>query len=258
MNDTHPLTLTDRIVLITGAASGIGLATAKLVHQMGAKVVGVDLQPMPEELDGLVFEHYLVGNVADEAFVQNAVTSTVEQSGRIDDLILAAGINGPMGHTELVQPAEFRNLYQVNVQGVFNFVHFAIPSLTETKGTITLVGSINGSRQFGWGGAMTYISSKAAVMSMGRSLAVELGPREIRVNTVCPGATQTKINESSQWRGSWPVGRPRKYPEGSIPLTGHTFADAEDVANSILFLLSPLAKHVTGTELFVDGGQSLV
>jgi NAD(P)-dependent dehydrogenase (short-subunit alcohol dehydrogenase family) len=141
---------------------------------------------------------------------------------------------------------------------VFNFIHATLHHLEQSAGNIVLIGSINGARSFGWAGASPYVASKAAVMALGRNLAVELGPRNIRINTVCPGATDTDIHTSTRWRGEHPIARPIKYPDGNIPLTGWDRATPADIAQCVAYLASDLAKHVTGTEIFVDGGQSLI
>ncbi len=247
-----------KAALITGAGSGIGLATAKLLLSRGATVGVIDMsmdrlqEAFPE--DSVL---KLSTDVSDTEDAARAVSAFVVQVGRLDSLVLSAGINGPMGKVDMIHPDEIRRLFEVNLIGVYNYIIPALPHLEASNGSITLVGSINGSRQFSWTGSSPYVASKGAVMALGRSLAVELGPRGVRVNTVCPGSIKTNILESTTWRGGWPVGRPRHYPEGDSPLTGKVPGEAQDVAEAIAFLASDAAKHVTGTELFIDGGQSL-
>jgi NAD(P)-dependent dehydrogenase (short-subunit alcohol dehydrogenase family) len=242
-------------VLVTGSGSGIGLATALMFHEEGADVVGLDLKEQPHpEFKG---SHYAC-DVSDPEMVQSVLERVMQDGDRLDAMILSAGINGPMGRIEHISPVDFRRLYEINVFGVFNFLHFGLKYLEATQGSVTLLGSINGSRSFKWAGASPYVSSKSAIVGLGRNLATEFGPRGVRINTVCPGSTTTNIQDSTDWRGDWPVGRRIKYPDGSMPLTGEENATPEDVARAILFLSSDDAKHITGTELFVDAGQSLI
>ena len=247
-----------KTALITGAGSGIGLATAQVLLARGATIGAVDLslERLNEAFpDDSVFKSAV--DVSNTEAAAAVVAQFAEKVGKIDTLVLSAGINGPMGKVDMIHPDEIRRLLEVNVIGVYNFIIPAVAHLEVSGGSIALVGSINGSRQFSWAGASPYVASKAAVMGLGRSLAVELGPRGIRINTVCPGSIKTNILESTQWRGGWPVGRPRHYPEGDSPLTGKVPGEAMDVAEAIAFLASDAAKHISGTELFIDAGQSL-
>lgn len=242
-------------VLVTGSGSGIGLATARMFASEGAEVVGIDLKDEPHP--DFVGSHFSC-DVSDSEMVERVLERVMTDGDRLDAMVLSAGINGPMGRIEHISPHDFRRLYEINVFGVFNFVHFGLKYLEPTRGSVTLLGSINGSRSFKWAGASPYVSSKSAIVGLGRNLATEFGPRGVRINTVCPGATSTNIQDSTDWRGEWPVGRRIKYPDGSMPLTGDEYATPEDVARAILFLSSDDAKHITGTELFVDAGQSLI
>lgn len=238
--------------LVTGAASGIGQAAAQALRAEGAIVGAVDLKETNEG----DFNYQL--NVSDSNAVQMAIEDFVQKVGGLDVLILAAGINGPIGRIDDIAPEEIRHLFEVNVMSVFNFAHYAIRHLEKTEGNIVLVGSINGSRSFGWAGASPYVASKAAVMALGRNFSTEFGPRKVRINTVCPGSTSTAIWESTKFRGKWPIGVPVHYPEGQMPLKGNENATPAQVADAILFLASDAASHVTGTEIFIDAGQSLV
>ena len=244
-----------RSVFITGVASGIGLKSAEMFADAGARVGGFDLQAeVPATFSG----DYYVGDVSDYKSAFKSVEEFVHKHGRLDTLILSAGINGPMGRIDDIHPDEFRRLFDVNVFGMVNFIHASAKHLEATGGSIMLLGSINGSRSFKWAGAAPYIASKAAVVALGRNLATEFGPRGIRINTICPGQTDTNIHSSIAWRGEGPVGRPVHYPDGSMPLTGRVSATTEDVVRAIMFLSSDMSKHITGTELFVDAGQSLI
>jgi NAD(P)-dependent dehydrogenase (short-subunit alcohol dehydrogenase family) len=238
--------------LVTGGASGIGLATVELLRSRGAKVGAIDIKGCDSG------DWNYEGDISDTNGVSQIVTQFISDAGGLDILVLAAGINGPAGRVDEIHPDEVRHLMEVNVISVFNFVFASLKHLQESQGNIVLVGSINGSRSFGWAGASPYVASKAAVMALGRNFATEMGPRNVRINTVCPGATDTDIHTSTKWRGEYPVGRRVHYPEGSMPLTGKDRATPLDVAHSIAFLASDAASHITGTEIFIDAGQSLI
>lgn len=256
MNAPNSSEFAGKAALITGAGSGIGLAAANVLSKRGASIGAVDFST---ERLAVIDPSYLKfeANVADSGRAEEVVSEFVSVYGRLDSLVLSAGLNGPMGKIETISPDEVRHLLEVNVVGIYNYLIPAVGHLEAAGGSVTLVGSINGSRSFSWAGASPYVASKAAVMALGRNLAVELGPRGVRVNTVCPGSVDTNIHETTKWRGEGPVGRPKKFPEGSMPLTGWQSAEAKDVAEAIAFLASDAAKHITGTELFIDAGQSL-
>lgn len=260
--DPSPAEFVGKVVLITGAGSGIGLATARLLAESGATVVGVEfvaerVQEFNSEFGANGDHTCFEADVRDFARTQQLFEEIVMRYGRLDAMVLSAGLNGPMGRLDAIHPDEVQALFEANVVALFNYMNPAVSLLEASQGSVVLVGSINGSRNFSWAGASPYVASKAAVMALGRNWAVELGPRGIRVNTVCPGQVETNINSTIKWRGEGPVGRPKKYPEGSMPLTGWKGADPVDVAEAIRYLVSAAAKHVTGTEIFIDAGQSL-
>jgi NAD(P)-dependent dehydrogenase (short-subunit alcohol dehydrogenase family) len=107
-------------------------------------------------------------------------------------------------------------------------------------------------------GASAYATTKAAQVAFARMIALELAPRGIRVNTICPGAIESSIDDNTRQRGLKRVRYPVKFPEGQVPLTHGKPGRAEDVAQLTAFLLSAQAGHITGTEVFIDGAQSLL
>ncbi|HKO48233.1 MAG TPA: SDR family oxidoreductase, partial [Polyangiaceae bacterium] len=116
----------------------------------------------------------------------------------------------------------------------------------------------NGTRMFSNTGATAYACSKAAQAAMCKMLAVELGRHQIRVNVVCPGAIDTEIEKNTEKRELEGIKQPVEFPEGSIPLTGKQSGRASQVADLVLYLASDRASHINGSEIWVDGGQSLV
>ena len=117
---------------------------------------------------------------------------------------------------------------------------------------------MNGTRVFSNTGATAYSATKVGQVAMAKMLAVELGPHNIRVNVVCPGSTKTELRANTQWKNLDRIRFPVQYPKGTIPLDGGKPATAEQVAELVLFLVSDAASHITGTEVWIDGGSSLI
>jgi len=125
-------------------------------------------------------------------------------------------------------------------------------------GTIAIVSSINGTRTFTTAGASAYSTTKAGQLAFGQMLALELAPRGIRVNVVCPGAISTEISDNTSKRSTAKAKIPAKFPKGTVPLTGGEPGTSQDVADLIVFLASDRARHITGTPVWIDGSQSLL
>lgn len=258
-----PLELSERAALITGASSGIGRATAILFAQEGALVglLGQDdkaLQEVKTEVEkaggkGLILQ----ADISQPDKVAAAVEQFVSAAGRLDVVFANAGINGVWAPLHEISPEEWRRTIDVNLNGTFYTLKYAIPHLK--KGSSVIVcSSVNGTRIFSNPGATAYACSKGAQAIMVKMLAVELGRRGIRVNAVCPGFTDTEIQEKTEKRDIEELEKFAQFPEGVIPLTGKTPASADQVAEVVLFLATDRSDHVNGTELWVDGGESLV
>jgi NAD(P)-dependent dehydrogenase (short-subunit alcohol dehydrogenase family) len=144
------------------------------------------------------------------------------------------------------------------LSGTFYTIKAATPHLKRQGGSIVVCASVNGTRMFSNTGATAYACSKAAQAALVKMLAVELGPARVRINVICPGAIQTEIDDNTEKRDLERVKTRVEYPQGSIPLTGGKPGTPEQVAELVHFLLSERASHITGTEIWVDGGQSLV
>ncbi|HEX2146088.1 MAG TPA: SDR family NAD(P)-dependent oxidoreductase [Pseudorhizobium sp.] len=254
-----------RVALVTGAGSGIGKATAVTLAQHGAKV-GV-LGHTRSELDTTVAEIEKNGGVAlaleadvsDEDAMRKAVTQLVEAHGRLDIVVVNAGINGVWAPIDDLKPDEWDKTIQVNLRGTYLTLHLTVPHMKEHGGgSIIIVSSINGNRTFTSPGATAYSATKAAQVAIVQQLAVELGRHRIRINAVCPGKIETAIHDNTTLRDADETEVPVEWPEGDIPLTEGTPGAAMDVADVILFLASHRARHVTGVPVFVDGAQSLL
>lgn len=242
--------LRDKTALITGGNSGIGLATAERFIQEGARVAitgrnrkTLDAAEAKLGPNALAIQTDLTEDSAPE----RAVAATIERFGALDILFLNAGIAGntPVGATAR---ADFARILATNLTAVFFTVQAAAPHLKD-GGAIILNGSVH--QVLGIPGASAYAASKGGVSAMNRVLASEFAPRGIRVNSVVPGATRTLIWTERAATPEAMAALENRYSR-SIPL-GH-FGEAVDIANAVLFLASDEARHVTGTEIVVDGG----
>jgi len=146
----------------------------------------------------------------------------------------------------------------VNLRGTFMTIKYGVPLLKKHGGAIVVVSSVIGTRMFSASGTYAYGAAKAAEVALTKMLALELAEYKIRINCICPGTVETEIQSAGQYekRNLEHIRKPVLFPEGTIPL-GRT-GEPEEIAHVIHFLLSDKAEWITGTELFIDGGQSLL
>jgi NAD(P)-dependent dehydrogenase (short-subunit alcohol dehydrogenase family) len=253
-----------KVALVTGAGSGIGKATAVLLAQQGARVVALsrtahEVEQTAEEINRDGKEAIAVlADTSREDQIQRAVQQTLDRWGRIDIVFANAGINGTWAPIEELSLAEWSQTIDINLTGTFLTIKHTVPHLKKQGGSIIITSSVNGTRIFSSAGVTAYSATKAAQVAMAKVLAVELGPHNIRVNVICPGLTRTQISENTQRRDLERIKFPVHYPKGSIPLGEGKPASAEQVAQLVLFLVSDAASHITGTEVWIDGGSSLI
>lgn len=258
------MTLNGKVALVTGAGSGIGRAAAVRLAREGAVVVALghsqesadDVAQEIRSNDGRALP--VAADVGDAAAMRDVVAQVERELGRLDVVVANAGVNGVWAPIEELTPQEWESTIATNLTGTFLTVHCAVPLLVRQGGAIVVVSSINGTRTFTTKGASAYATSKAGQVAFARMAAVELGPRGVRVNSVCPGAIDTEIEDNTERRHTEGLGVAAEHPEGQIPLTGKEPGVAAQVADAIAYLVSDAASHVTGTEVFVDGGQSLI
>jgi len=238
------LGLDGRVAFVTGASSGIGAAVARRFVAAGARVLAFDRTPLPAGIltadNGLFCE----GDVTRQETVDAALVRALEHFGCVDAVVNCAGVTADAVSWKLTDE-QWARVLDVNLTGSFHVVRAAIPILRKGGGgAIVLISSVNGLR--GKFGQANYAASKAGVIALAKSAALETAAFGIRVNAVAPGYVKTPmtaaIPESFQHEAlkETPLGR---------------LAEPEDVADPILFLCSPLARHVTGVVLRVDGGQ---
>ena len=255
--------LRDRVALVTGAGSGIGKASAVLLAKEGAKVAA--LSRTREELEKTVKEIEDAGGeglvvVADTSRpgeVEDAVRQVVDRWGRLDIVFANAGVNGVWAPIEELEVDEWRQTVDINLTGTFLTLKYSMPHLKQRGGSVIVNASVNGTRVFSNSGATAYASTKAAQVAMTKMLALEVARHKVRVNVICPGAIDTEIDDNTERRDLDGIGVPQEFPEGPHPLTGKP-GTSQEVAQLVLFLASDASRHVTGTEIWIDGGESLL
>lgn len=256
--------LVGKVALVTGAGSGIGKAAALRFAQEGAKVAA--LGRTEDELAKTVGEiekgggvaRMILADIAKPDDMQRAVADIEDAWGQLDIVFANAGVNGVWAPLEELEPDEWEKTIQINLTGTFLTVKYAIPLLKKVGGSIIITASVNGTRIFSNTGATAYSSTKAAQVAFTKMAALELAKYKIRVNVICPGAITTEIDESTEKRGIEAEKEPVEFPEGNIPLTDGEPGTSEQVAELALFLASDRASHITGTPIWIDGGESLL
>jgi NAD(P)-dependent dehydrogenase (short-subunit alcohol dehydrogenase family) len=239
----------DPVVIVTGAASGIGAATATLYAERGYRVVAVDLDGAGlDRLSGVDGVVRLQGDVAEERTSEAAVRVAVERFGRLDAAVLNAGIGGA-GPLESAGAVErFDRIWRVNVRGVVLGIRAAVPALRAAGGgAVVATSSVSGLR--GDPGTWAYNASKAAVVNLVRAAAVDYAAQNIRVNAIAPGGTVTALTEPVLAEPELAASILRRVP-------AQRWASPREQAEVIWFLTSPAAAYVTGVTLPVDGGLS--
>ena len=256
--------LTDRVALVTGAGSGIGKAAALLLADAGARI-GV-LSRDEDEVNQVVREIEQAGGeaipiIADISIVedmQRSYRQIQDQWGRLDIVFANAGINGKWAPIDELEPEDWDQVFNVNMRGTFLTIKYAVPYMKQRGGSIIITSSINGTRVFSNAGASAYATTKAGQVAFGKMMALELAKHRIRVNVLCPGAIESQIDENTERVNLDEAREPAEYPEGAIPLTDGQPGRAEQVADLVLFLASDRSSHITGTEMWIDGAQSLL
>lgn len=247
---------TGKVVLITGASSGIGAATAIQFAKSGAKLSLTgrnkeNLLKTVSECEKVSGDKPFItlGDISVESNTENVLKSTVDHFGQLDVLVNVAGMM-EIGSIENTSVEQFDRVFNVNVRAVYHLTMLAVPHLVRTRGNIVNICSLTGVRSFP--GALSYGMSKAAVDQFTKCVALELANKQVRVNCVSPGLIVTELHR----RAGMDEERYQTLLEKS-KLT-HALGRPglpEEVANAILFLASDGASFLTGVNLSVDGGR---
>jgi NAD(P)-dependent dehydrogenase (short-subunit alcohol dehydrogenase family) len=258
--------LDGKAAFITGGASGIGRATAIRFAREGASVAIADVPAQETEARQAIAEIerakgravFLPCDISQPVQVEEAINQATRTFGRLDLVFANAGINGVWAPIEELKPEEWDQTLGINLKGTFLTVRYAIPHLRRAGGgSVIVCSSVNGNRTFSNAGATAYSTSKAGQIAFMKMAALELARYNIRVNAVCPGAIRTNIDESTQKRDTEKVEIRVELPKGK-PGVHQGQGEPQDVADVCLFLASSMSRHVSGVEIYVDGGASLL
>jgi NAD(P)-dependent dehydrogenase (short-subunit alcohol dehydrogenase family) len=256
--------LADKVAVITGAGSGIGKSAALLLAREGAKIATLDrsLANSQQTIAQIQQEGgeaiTTAADVSSPEQVRQAFQEIVTRWQRIDIVLANAGINGVWAPIEELSPEEWDKTLSINLTGTFLTLKYAVPYLKQQGGSVVINSSVNGTRIFSNTGATAYACSKAAQVAFAKMVALELAQYQIRVNVICPGSIKTQISDNTQQRHLEQIKMPVEFPKGRIPLTLDRPGTPEQVAQLILFLVSDASSHITGTEIWIDGGESLL
>lgn len=235
----------DKVVVVTGGAHGIGRATVQRFLAEGAQIALLDVD---EDSAAEVRREVSPGDdrvrvvrcdILDAGSVDAAIESVVHAFGRVDVLASVAG--GDVAPDDELGDAHWNHILSLNLQGPVRLIRACLPHLRESRGSIVLVGSVNGIVAFG---ELAYSAAKSGLSLLARNLAVTLGPDGIRINVVAPGTVRTRVWDgqkggADRFREAYPLGR---------------VGEPADIASAIAFLASSDASWITGVTLPVDGG----
>ncbi|XP_066248688.1 3-oxoacyl-[acyl-carrier-protein] reductase FabG-like [Euwallacea similis] len=255
--ELNTMSFLGKVVIITGASSGIGAATAQHFAKLGASLTLTgrnkeNLQKVASEcttIAGSKTPLLITAELTNETDTKNILDSTIKHFGKLDVLINNAGIL-ETGSVETTDLAQYDRVMNTNVRAIYHLTTLAVPHLITSKGNIVNVSSVNGIRAFP--GVFAYCISKAAVDHLTRCAALDLAPKQVRVNCVNPGVTVTNLHK----RGGMNEEQYKAFLEKSQQT--HALGrpgTPEEVARTIAFLASDHASFITGATVPVDGGR---
>lgn len=257
------LELKNEVAVVTGGASGIGLACARTLAREGCRVALWDLSSRTVEIASTEFSQGVQVDISERVSVETALRETEQELGPVSHLVHAAAIgSGKFGFpfTNL-QPEDWTKVLQINIMGMVQVAQALAPGMVERRfGTMVFIASIAG--QIGSQTDPPYSASKAANINFAQCMAKDLAPHNVRVNVVCPGMVQTPLNRAvwQAWNNRQPPEKQRSYDDWAgekvrtVAPLGRWQAP-EDIADMVAFLCSKRSAQVTGQTINVDGGQ---
>jgi NAD(P)-dependent dehydrogenase (short-subunit alcohol dehydrogenase family) len=247
-----------RVVLVTGGGTGIGAAVARALGAAGDRVVICGRREAPlRAVAGETGAHVVVADVSTPEGVATVVDDTVAAFGRLDGLVLNHGIIHVGGIADLT-PEQWDQTLRVNLTSPFLLVRAALPHLLASRGAVVAVSSVAALRAAD--GMAAYSASKAGLLLLTQSLAVDHGRDGLRANAVCPGWTATEMGdmEMAELAGERGISTEEAYRLATAVVPQRRAADPEEVAAAAVWLLSDAASYVNGAVLPVDGGSTAV
>ncbi|WP_347942402.1 glucose 1-dehydrogenase [Peribacillus simplex] len=257
---------TEKVAIVTGGGGGIGRAASITLSEYGAKVVVVDLSEeagmitvneIKEKGGEAIFDK---ADVTNEEDIKNYVQKTIDSYGKIDIFLNNAGWEGKIMPLVDYPTEVFDQLMSINVRGVFLGLKHVLPYMIEQKSGAVVMNTASGAGLLATPNMVAYGASKHAVLGMTKTAGVEVAPHGVRVNAVCPGVVNTAMMrsiESGFGQGdSAAAETARKQLEATTP--DGRYAEPQEIANLMMYLVSDLSSHITGQELVIDGGAILI
>ena len=248
--------LKDKVVLVTGAGSGIGRATSILFQNEGAKICASDISvsSLDETMDSLKNTAIrIINDVSNEESAKNSIRTVIDAFGRIDVLVNCAGVNDRQIQDEPSQVRKFDQVMSVNLKGTYLMCWYVLPEMLKSGGgsiiNLASIMGLVGSEYTGVSGFSAYVSSKGGVVQLTRNLAIEYAKHKVRVNALCPGYVDTNMTRPLQENPELLEKIRQRHPIGRL-------GRPDEVANVALFLASEESSFVTGIAMPVDGGHT--